>query len=267
MRLFIIAVFLASLLNANEVEKQQSIDDDVLIKNTILLAHKQNYVQFLSYDFQKQIDNRDDKEASFQISVKRELFSNIFDYDISFYAAFTQKSFWQIYDDKNSRPFRETNYNPEIFLSSAFSNNIQSHYLKSWNFGLEHESNGQSTATSRSWDRAYVKFFLKKDNFRGDFKLWNRFEEEKKKDMNDPHGDDNPDIINYYGNGETNIYYSFGEKEVGLFLRKNAFGIEITKLFHEKQYLFIKYFEGYGESLIDYDIKTKKLGFGLMLNK
>jgi len=248
-------------------ETEEKSDNGVLIKDTILLAHKQNYVQFFSYDSQDHKEYRDEKEASFQLSLKRKFLDSIFGYNIDFFAAYTQKSFWQVYDDKHSRPFRETNYNPELFISSNFPDELRKYYLRNWNIGIEHESNGQSTYTSRSWNRAYLKLFLKKGGIRGDLKVWGRFSEDKKRDINDPHGDDNPDITDYYGYAELNLFYAFSDNEAGVFLRKNAVGAVLTKPFGENQYLFVKYFEGYGESLIDYNEKTQKLGFGIMLNR
>lgn len=256
------------LLSGNEHSGPEDISENgVLIKDTILLAHKQNYVQFFSYDSQKHEEYRDEKEASFQISLKRKLLDSIFGYDIDLFAAYTQKSFWQVYDEKRSRPFRETDYNPELFICSNFQESLDKYHLKRWHIGLEHESNGQSVYTSRSWNRAYLKLFLKYGVIRGDLKVWGRFSEDKKMYVNDPYGDDNPDITDYYGYGELNIFYAFGEREAGVFLRKNAFQLEVTQPFGENNYLFIKYFDGYGESLIDYDEKVKKLGFGIMLNR
>ena len=52
-------------------------------------------------------------EAVFQISAKHRLFGS------RFYFAYTQISFWQAYDHYNSAPFRETNYNPEIFYRTV----------------------------------------------------------------------------------------------------------------------------------------------------
>jgi len=33
------------------------------------------------------------------------------------YFGFTAMSFWQVYNDAVSKPFRETNYEPEVFYS------------------------------------------------------------------------------------------------------------------------------------------------------
>ena len=49
-------------------------------------------------------------EAVFQLSAKHRIFKT------RFYFAYTQISFWQAYDENNSAPFRETNYNPDLFL-------------------------------------------------------------------------------------------------------------------------------------------------------
>ena len=87
-------------------------------------------------------------EAVFQISAKHPLFGS------RFYFAYTQISFWQAYDDYNSAPFRETNYNPEIFYRMN-PYEFKQGELGS-DIGFEHESNGQTVPKSRSWNLIYV---------------------------------------------------------------------------------------------------------------
>ncbi|NIP73939.1 MAG: phospholipase A, partial [Gammaproteobacteria bacterium] len=53
---------------------------------------------------------REREEAHFQISLKSRLLECF-----PIYFAYTQRSHWQVYDEAASRPFRETNFNPEFF--------------------------------------------------------------------------------------------------------------------------------------------------------
>lgn len=92
-----------------------------------------------------------DTEMVFQISAKQRLFAT------NFFFGYTQKSFWQIYDQDRSRPFRETNYNPEVFYRWTPDPEVWHHW--GVDVGLEHESNGQSLPESRSWNRVYVTRF------------------------------------------------------------------------------------------------------------
>ncbi|MCZ6646619.1 MAG: phospholipase A, partial [SAR324 cluster bacterium] len=73
-------------------------------------TYKQNFF-LTTVDRLDHEDNRQNDEVKFQISFKKRLFE-----PIPLYVGYTQKSFWQIYSDSSSRPFRENNFNPEGFF-------------------------------------------------------------------------------------------------------------------------------------------------------
>ena len=77
-----------------------------------LSLHKEMFMLPLTYS-----DEYDGEqvEAVFQLSAKHRIFGT------HLYFAYTQISFWQAYDHNNSAPFRETNYNPEIFFRTSSS--------------------------------------------------------------------------------------------------------------------------------------------------
>ena len=77
-----------------------------------LSPHKANYILHVTYSCIDTGDGRKNYETKFQMSLKQRLLKF---YGWAFYFAFTQKSFWQVYDLDNSRPFRENNFNPEFF--------------------------------------------------------------------------------------------------------------------------------------------------------
>jgi phospholipase A1 len=243
-----------------------SSPNGALIVDTRLLSHKKNYILFFLHDFGSHDAYRDASEAMFQLSLKRKLFDKLFCCDAELYFGYTQRSFWQIYDSANSRPFRETNYNPELFVAKTFEAPFREFGLTRLYAGYEHESNGQSTLTSRSWDRFYAKLFFARGAFGGDFKLWARIPESEKTAPLDPHGDDNPDIADTYGYTEANLYYDYYDHRFGLFLRKRAVELSLSVPFGQV-YLYANYFNGYGESLIDYNEPVQKIGFGVQLNR
>src|SRR5688572_25406681 len=71
-----------------------------------LNTHRPMYVYPATYskDF-----HGNETELVFQLSGKWRVFGS------DFYLAYTQKSFWQFVNGDRSSPFRETNYDPEVF--------------------------------------------------------------------------------------------------------------------------------------------------------
>ncbi|MDP2806009.1 MAG: phospholipase A, partial [Gallionellaceae bacterium] len=130
------------------------------------------------------LDNRDLK---FQFSMKHDLAD--FDRYGSLWFGYTQLSFWQLYDSSNSRPFRENNYEPEFIYSVRPNDFIAPFGLfpSIINFGLVHQSNGQSTPRSRSWNRIYAQTGTE-HNYGNDrrlvvlLRLWQRIPEESVND-------------------------------------------------------------------------------------
>lgn len=95
-------------------------------------------------------------QVKFQFSFKYDLWPNRSHHTV--YLAYTQKSLWDVYD--KSSPFRESNYGPEIFYAHYHS---ETHGqpnagcgLFSEQAGVEHESNGESSDASRSWNRIFI---------------------------------------------------------------------------------------------------------------
>lgn len=214
-----------------------------------------------------------DQELKLTFSFKRHIHWNL-------YFAYSHKAFWQIYDAGNSRPFREHNYNPEFFLE--WDNELRFDHIR---LGLiEHESNGEKlrySATadpvnfSRTWNRVYVygrKSVHSLVNL--GIKFW------IVTDSDDPEDGsfivDNSDIQQYMGNGE--FYAELGRSPyiISVMLRQGwksgtetiqldgRFPLsELTGWTDKGIDVFVQLFAGYGDSLIDYDRKIKRLSFGV----
>ncbi|MCP3924217.1 MAG: phospholipase A [Desulfobacterales bacterium] len=243
-------------------------------------AHKPNYI--LLYNHYHQSTDHDfpstEAEIKFQLSFKH----NIMWLDFGdLYIAYTQKSFWQTYDEANSRPFRETNYNPELFFRTADWNGFN------FDIGAEHESNGgtyvytsggEKIDKSRSWNRFYIipryKYnFGTSSFFQIEYKLWDRVNEDPKTDDSDVTGDENPDIRDYYGLSELRAKLKLGDFVLSTMARKNfntkkgAFEANMSYPIITGLYVNLQFFEGYGESLIDYNNRKTTYGIGLMFTR
>ena len=227
-------------------------------------AYKKNYI--LPVTWAEPLDDRLEKEIKFQISVKQTAFTV---QGFELYLAYTQKSFWQAYDLSDSRPFRETNYNPELFVRSP---NYKTKFGRlNGDFGLEHESNGMREPYSRSWNRVYFRFGYCYNFFVTQYKIWYRLPESEKKYAGDPEGDENPDIHKYYGYGELRISLNFEKTQLAFLGRlntvekKGALEVDISyPLPGDSMFGYIHYWNGYGESLIDYNRYITKVGIGLL---
>jgi phospholipase A1 len=209
-----------------------------------------------------------DDELSFQLSLKSELVSR-HDFEQKFlglsnlrlWFAYTQQSFWQLYTPRLSRPFRETNYEPEVILTFGTGN--QDDGWKLLSLGAVHQSNGRALPQSRSWSRLYAQGGWEWGRLSVLGRAWWRVPESADKD-------DNPDIQDYLGHGDVMLRWGFNnDKSMSLLLRRSfqtgrGFAqVDWTsrKLFGPAR-VYIQATSGYGESLIDYNFRQNTVGFG-----
>lgn len=216
-------------------------------------------------------ENIEDHEAKYQLSIKVPLnYDDLFVEGDGLFFAMTLQSWWQVYSENISKPFRETNYQPEVFYLMGldwqpFGGNT------GFMVGAEHQSNGRSTAISRSWNRVYMQFLYEKGNFAFAFKPWYRIEEDEKKSVDDSDGDDNPDINEFMGYFQIGSAYKYNNLEFSMMARQNfathkgAVELGMTFPLWGKLRGYLQYFGGYGESLIDYNHKQNRIGLGIAL--
>jgi len=207
----------------------------------------------------------EDVEAKFQLSVKGRLLTTD-DHRWGLWFAYTQQSQWQVFGEDISRPFRETNYMPEVF--GSFRPGIQVGGMQ-WNlltFGYTHQSNGRADPISRSWDRLFVEAALERDNLVLVARAWTRL-------TPSDYEDDNPDIVDYYGHGEITGIYKWRDHSFTLMGRGNlSTGKGAAQFTWASQPLlgplrgYLQVFTGYGESMIDYDWNQTTIGVGFTLN-
>jgi phospholipase A1 len=211
--------------------------------------------------------NFDDTETKFQLSLKTKVVEGVFGDIGDLWAGYTQTSRWQILNSDNSRPFRETNYEPEVSL--IFPTNYNFFGLNGRLFGLtlNHQSNGRSSPLSRSWNRAILNIGFERENWVVMLRPWYRIPEAKS-------DDDNPDITNYLGNGDLQITRKWNNHEFSLMLRHSLKGgdkshgaAQFDWSFPIKDNLrgFAQVFNGYGESMIDYNHRSTYYGLGISL--
>jgi phospholipase A1 len=208
----------------------------------------------------------DDIEAKFQLSFKTKLAEDLFNGNGDIWAGYTQSSRWQVYNETLSAPFRETNYEPEIMMVFRGMDDVMGWKLSMLGFGLNHQSNGRNEPLSRSWNRIVAFAALQKSNWVIAAKPWYRLPE-------DDEDDNNPDIEDYVGRGEVVINLRADSHNFALTLRhsmnfdenRGSGLFEWTFPIHDYLKGYIQLFNGYGESLIDYNHEQTTAGAGITL--
>jgi phospholipase A1 len=245
----------------------------------VIRLHRPNYMLPMAHNSSPNSDTALDNdrnakaqnnEAKFQISFKVKLWEDVLGKDMDLWFAYTQLSFWQVYNKTFSSPFRETNYEPELLLNFRMDYNLFGLRGRIMNLGIDHQSNGRSQMLSRSWNRITASAGFERNNFNLLLKTWYRLPESR-------HNDENPEIMKYMGYGELWGTYYWKNHRFGIMLRNNlrmsdnkgaiqldwSFPFPFIK--KDRVSGYIQYFNGYGESLLDYDKSTNRIGIGLML--
>lgn len=248
----------------------------------VITAHKHNFFLPISattnvntpdFELQGLPDDLSYKsyEVNFQISLKSQINQSdlLFEGD-AIYFGITIESWWQLYNAPLSSPFRETNYQPEVFyltplLWGPFDGKT------ALMLGLEHQSNGQLKDLSRSWNRIYAELIYGRGSFVASLKPWYRIPEKRKTSPLDAEGDDNPDIEQYLGRAQLALGWKSNTMELRSVIRgnpssgKGSINTTVTFPLSGKFRGMVQYFNGYGDSLIDYDRFQQRLGVGVAL--
>lgn len=203
-------------------------------------------------------------ELKFQLSFK----ARLLDFKgVDIWVGYTQSSRWQLYSGDLSRPFRETNYEPEflfVFPTSYQLFGIQGVYF---NVGFNHQSNGKSNPYSRSWNRIIFETGMEYNNWTILLKPWFRIQETFV-------DDNNPNIEDYVGRMEVISAYSNGRHDFSAQLRhslksgvksRGSVQLDYAYAISEVLQIHTQFFHGYGESLIDYNHKQTTFGLGFSL--
>lgn len=263
------------------VEKRLVQEQKNVARPFSIMPHRPNYILPVAYNSHgynaehHQRSNGDNSyefdpvEAQFQISIKTPLVVGLFHNTTDIYAAYTNHSFWQVYNDDISSPFRETNHEPEMWVQFKPGWELFGIVNTSNSFGINHQSNGQSGELSRSWNRLFATLVFEVGDLGLSFTPWYRIPESEG-------DDDNPDITHYLGHYEIGAAYKWDEHTFSLTTR-NAIESDFHRGSLQASWSFplggwpflrgyVQYYTGYGESLIDYDQYVNRVGVGLSLS-
>lgn len=254
------------------VEERRELERESARNPFSITTHRRNYLLPLTYNLNPNdrgfsAGDPDRAEVKFQFSAKFNLVDNLFgDAGGDLYFAYTQRSWWQAYNTDSSSPFRETNYEPEVFIDFDTRWSLLGWTNISNRLGLNHQSNGRSSEQSRSWNRVTLQSTFLNDDWAVTVAPHWRIPESEAED-------DNPDIHHYMGYGDVTVAHRFNtDQEVSMLVRGNPSDGNMGTQLDYSWPLFgnvrghVQYYSGYGDSLIDYDHRTQRLGLGFSLN-
>jgi phospholipase A1 len=220
-------------------------------------------------------------EARLQLSVRTKIGAGFLPVDRfglrdSLWFGYTQQSAWQLFSPSISRPFRNTDHEPELIYILPTPMDLPGGWK--WRYtglSLNHQSNGQSLPLSRSWNRAILMTGLDKgDQFTVAARLWNRI----------PDGDetdDNPGIDDWIGRGEVVAGWNVNPTNTVSFTLRHSLARQANGSYRFEWLralgdgnragkpsglrLHIQLFNGYGDSLVDYNQIRTVFSLGLSL--
>ena len=266
----IISVLLLFFLSESGVSAQVLVNEDHVIMKEDSVTHdfsnqpyfglyKDNYFIFGGPVGYKA--NRRNTNVKFQISISQRLTRAALPWGTYLYLFYTQKVFWNVL--QNSMPMTDLNFNPGIGLTKPFF--VKNRYIGKLTFIIEHESNGRDSIDSRSWNRvALAGNVMVTNNLMVHAKLWAPIVD----------GMNNKDIVRYCG------FFQTGFQLVSN-LRRFSGGITITPrknfsfntvvdlsyriLRKDNQFLFLQYYNGRGEGLLEYNKFHSSLRVGILI--
>lgn len=234
--------------------------------------YKRNYIVFGSMQNKNGGEPFSGKtfDIRFEFGMKFRLFQNQDNFDklSPLYFGYSQRSWWDIAE--SSAPFKEHNYNPEIFWDFTDTGSEDALLPDEIGtvvdrFGFEHQSNGRDGPESRSWDRLYAQKTLRlRDDLSLRLKAWQAMNE----------GEENIDITDYLGNGEVQLTYE-PNKDLDVIISSTK-GHERSKYNYQLDLIYtmgnwfntkfmVSYYDGYGEALASFDEKTRSLRAGIFI--
>jgi phospholipase A1 len=266
----------------SERQSRWSIADDGVHR---LVPHKSNYVilrqssrpnnqpfsasnEFSSSASSAAPVHLDHNEMKFQLSLKAAIMQSVPLLGGNLWFGYTQQSNWQVWNAGISRPFRETDYEPEIMLNYQLDRKLTDRWsLGHLTWAFNHQSNGRGDPLSRSWNRVYAQLeFDRGKDLQVLLRPWWRIPESRSRD-------DNPDIEHYLGYGDLVVNYKAAAWNASLLLRNNlershnrgAAQLDLAfPCAHLGDFVLkLQLFSGYGESLIDYNHRQTTIGVGL----
>ena len=204
-----------------------------------------------------------DTSARFQISMKYRFFQPADSQESGFrdrlWLGFTQTSLWDLSGE--SKPFRDNSYRPSLFWQNERAwLSADQRFRVGLSAGYEHESNGKDGLASRSIDTLFAHPVLGWRTGAGTLSLGLKARHYLDKQ-------DNPDITSYRGHADwilrwaqddglmVSALWRAGTQGRGSTQLDAALPLRNEWLGNLNGFLHVQYFRGYGETLLDYNLR------------
>ncbi|MGZ8229338.1 MAG: phospholipase A [Burkholderiales bacterium] len=208
----------------------------------------------------------DRAEGKIQLSFKTKAAEGLFGSPGDLWLGYSQVSYWQLGNQRQSSPFRETNYEPEATLMFPVDFAAGGLRMRFLGLTLNHQSNGRGGTLSRSWNRLIGEAGAEYGRWSFHFRPWSRLLASSGDD------NDNPDIEDYAGRGEFIVAWRSQGHVVTATARHSLRFDERSRGSARLDWAFplvgalnghIQVFSGYGLNLIDYNHRQTTVGVGV----
>lgn len=206
---------------------------------------------------------RENTNAKFQVSIAQKLTKSTLPWNTYLYLFYTQKVFWNVLEE--SLPMTDLNFNPGIGICKPLF--VKNRFIGKLTFQIEHESNGRDSIQSRSWNRVTFGANIIVDaNLSVHGKVWIPIID----------GKNNKDILRYCGIYQVGTSYISDNKRWNasvVLVKRSGWNFNYNTIFelawklsnNQNQYLFLQYYNGYGEGLLDYNKFHSQLRVGIVI--
>lgn len=248
----------------NTVEKEKLEADSIrraLDNGPYFTLYKDNY--FIAGTTIGGKPTATNSDVKFQVSIAQRLTKSTLPFNTYLYLFYTQKCMWNVFE--NSMPMRDFNFNPGIGLAKHLF--VKNRYVGKVTLMIEHESNGRDGIESRSWNKVSLASNIFIDpNFMVHGKGWIPIID----------GQNNKDILDYCGIYQVGTAFTTPNKRFGFALtmvKRRGWNLKYNTIWEvnyrlfkdENQFLFLQYYNGYGENLLDYNQHHSRLRIGLVI--
>ncbi len=206
---------------------------------------------------------RNNTDVKFQVSVSQRLSNAVLPWGTYIYLFYSQKCFWNVLEE--SLPMTDLNFNPGFGLTKPIF--VKNRYIGKVSLIIEHESNGRDSIWSRSWNKISIASNIIIDrNLMVASKLWIPIID----------GENNRDILKYKGIYQASVQAMTDDRKfvgsITMVKRKGwDFNFNIIVDFayrvsrRSNQYIFLQYYNGYGEDLLNYKQHKSQLRAGIVI--